>query len=229
MIGNMIRKRIAAGHAVFAVFVAGASLLGQAPPARPSAAGLEFPVIMRHNVVAGTTAVGTKVEAKLTVATFVSGVVVPQGAILSGEVTESVAKSASTASRLCIRMDSAQWKNKSAPVVLQFTKKVYLSAWYYPMAPIIMPRDLSDEPPPSPSIPGRWNGPANLPTQSQSPLPTTTSPTADATTHRTPMKDVESARNDKGDVTLVSKRFNIKLDKSTTYVLTAADLAVGPG
>ncbi len=43
------------------------------------------------------------------------------------------------------------------------------------------------------------------------------------------MKNVESMRNSDGAVTLTSKRFNIKLDKQTTYVLAAGDLVHGPG
>jgi hypothetical protein len=38
------------------------------------------------------------------------------------------------------------------------------------------------------------------------------------------MKDVESGSNSGGVVTLTSKRFNIKLDKVTTYVLAPGDL-----
>jgi len=106
----MFRKTIAVGHAVLTVLLGSAALLSQQTPAPPSSsAGLEFPVIMRQNVAAGKTPVGTKVQAKLVVATLVEGVVVPQDAILSGEVTESVAKSATNPSRLAIRLDSAEW------------------------------------------------------------------------------------------------------------------------
>ena len=137
MFSKPFSKAITLGHAVLTVVLGSAVLLSQVllsqvllsqtPPAANSLpAGLEFPVNMRQTVAAGKTPVGTKVQAKLTVATLVGGVVVPQGAILSGEVTESVAKSATDPSRLSIRMDSAQWTNGSAPI------KVYLTAWYYP-------------------------------------------------------------------------------------------------
>jgi hypothetical protein len=87
----MFTKKIAAGHSLLTVVLTSAALLSQAMPAPPSsAAGLEFPVTMRQNVIAGTTPVGTKVQAKLAVATLVNGEVVPQDAIFSGEVTESV-------------------------------------------------------------------------------------------------------------------------------------------
>src|SRR6202011_258161 len=98
-------------------------LLSQQTPATPSSSGgPEFPVTMQQNLIAGVAAVGAKVQAKLVMATLVNGTVVPRDAILSGEVTESVAKSATDASRLAIRMDSVQWKNESVPL------KVYLTA-----------------------------------------------------------------------------------------------------
>ncbi len=54
-------------------------------------------------------------------------------------------------------------------------------------------------------------------------------PAPDISKHRVLMKNVESMPNSDGAVTLTSKRFNIKLDKETTYVLAAGDLAHGPG
>jgi hypothetical protein len=38
------------------------------------------------------------------------------------------------------------------------------------------------------------------------------------------MKDVDSTRNNRGAITLISKRFNLKLDKATTYVLAGDQL-----
>ncbi|MGA8538075.1 MAG: hypothetical protein WB566_01165, partial [Terriglobales bacterium] len=150
----MFKRAMTTGLALSTVLFAAAALLSQAPSAAPSFSAdrfsgeIEFPVSMRQNVIAGATAVGTKIEAKLAVATLVKGVVVPQGAILSGVVTESVAKSASGPSRLAIRMDLAQWKNGAMAKVVQFTK-VYLTAWYYPLASLT-PRDpfgqVSDDP-----------------------------------------------------------------------------------
>jgi len=198
-----------------------------APAARNLPAGLEFPVIMRQTVAAGKTPVGTKVQAKLVVATMVSGVVIPQGAILSGEVTESVAKSATDPSRLAIRMDSAQWTNGSAPI------KVYLTAWYYPAA-TPADQDLSSGLPdagnnPRPRMGGAYPGQRNPTSPPFSGSDTGSSPAPDISKHRILMKNVESTRNNEGVVTLTSKRFNIKLDKQTTYVLATSDLARGPG
>jgi hypothetical protein len=236
-------KAITAGYVVLAVFLGSALAPSQSTPTPPSsAAGLELPVIMRQNVVAGATPVGTKVEAKLAVATLVDGVVVPQDAILSGEVTESVARSADGPSRLAIRMDSAQWKNGSAPKELQLTKKVYLTAWYYPAAPPSI-RDLSSGLPDASHSPRNGSGTAGVYPGQRNPTsppfpgsdtdadthPAPPAPASDISKHRVLMKNVESTRNGEGAVTLTSKRSNIKLDKTTTYVLAAGNSAVGPG
>jgi hypothetical protein len=224
----MFSKAIDVGQAALTVVLGSAALLSQPRPAPPSSsAGLELPVTMRQNVAAGTTPVGTKVQAKLGIATLVNGVVVPQDAILSGEVTESVAKSATGPSRFAIRMDSAQWKNGSAPI------KVYLTAWYYPAAPPADPDPPSGLPDdarnPRGGNMGGVRGQRNP--SSPPPFPHTDAdadklpaPSSDISQHRVPMKGVESTRNSAGAVTLTSKHSNIKLDKTTTYVLAAGDL-----
>jgi len=257
----MTSKTIARGPALFTAVLASAALLGQSmlgqtisgqskPAASSSAVGLELPVLMRQNVVAGKTPVGTKVQATLTVATLVNGVVVPQGAFFFGEVTESVAKSATNPSRLSVRMDSAQWKNKtqskkggsekdgsaqdgSAPTALALAPKLYFTAWYYPAVPLaIGNQDLSSRQPDAGNNPGLRTGGgfpgARNPSSSPFPGPDTgkvPAETSDISEHRVLMKDVESARGSDGAVTLTSKRFNIKLDKTTTYVLAAGDLS----
>ena len=203
------------------------SQVSHAPAARNLPAGLEFPVNMRQTVAAGKTPVGAKVQAKLVVATMVSGVVIPQGAILSGEVTESVAKSATNPSRLAIRMDSAQWAHGSAPI------KVYLTAWYYPAA-TPADQDLSSGLPdagnnPRPRMGGAYPGQRNPTSPPFSGSDTGSSPAPDISKHRVLMKNVESTPASDGAVTLTSKRLNIKLDKQTTYVLGTGDLARGPG
>ena len=227
----MFSKTIVVGHAVLTVVLGSATLLSQPTPAPSSSpAGLEFPVIMRQNVAAGTTPIGTKVQAKLVVATLVDGVVVPRDAILSGEVTESVAKSKTDLSRLAIRMDSAQWKNGAAPI------KVYLTAWFYPEA-TMMNQDLSYEPADAAHSLKHWNGagtypdpnnPASQPFPGRDtggdPGPAPPSPASSISKHRVLMKNVESTRNSDGAVTLTSKRSNIKIDKLTTYVLATGDL-----
>jgi hypothetical protein len=205
------------------------ALLAQQTPAAPVPSGTrEFPVIMEQNVTAGNTPVGTKVRAKLTVATLVDGAVVPRNAVFAGEVIESVAKSATDASRLAIRMDSVQWKKGSAPI------KVYLTAWFYPSMNV-PGGDLQYGPPQSPSK--TWNGAGAYPdpnSPAYKPFPggdsdprsNTVPDTAASVTsnHRVVMKNVESARNSDGAIAITSSHSNIKLDKLTTYVLATVDL-----
>jgi len=221
--------------AVLTVFVYSAGLVSQQGPAAPNSTSVkEFPVIMKQNVTAGTTPAGTKVQAKLVVATLVDGTVFPKNTIFSGEVTESVAKSASNPCRVGIRMDSAQWKNGSAAI------KVYLTAWFYPVI-AAMGQDLSYGPPQPASK--TWNGAGTYPdpnSPASQPFPgqgtnrsaesAPESPAYTVSKRRVVMKDVESERNSDGAVSISSKRFNIKLDKLTTYVLAAGDLPPGgPG
>jgi hypothetical protein len=187
----------------------------------------EFPVTMRQNVIAGKTSVGTKVEARLSIATLMAGKVIPEGAIFSGVVVESVARSDSNPSRLCIRMNSVQWKKDSAPVT------AYLSSWYYPVrmpgsddssgealggihGDIGMQRGTGSRSGPPPSQPYPTN------TQQGPDLPS--APTSNISDHRVEMKDVESERASDGTISIRSSRLNIKLDRSTTYVLATGDL-----
>jgi hypothetical protein len=203
-------------------------LLGQqkGPEAGPPKVQ-EFPVILQQTVTAGKTPVGTKIQAKLWVATLVDGKVIPRNAVFSGEVVESLGKTKTDPSRVVLRMDSVQWKDGSAAV------KVYLTAWYYP-ARTASGQDLQY----GPQQPANrtWNGEGQYPdpnskvykpfpggsSDQKSAVPDT--PTAIAGNHRVLMEDVESTRGSDGAVALVSKRTNIKLDKLTTYVLADSDL-----
>jgi hypothetical protein len=225
----MFRETTVVGQAALILVVCTAVLLSQQTPATPSrSAGPEFPVTMQQNVTAGVATVGTRVQAKLVIATLVNGTVVPRDAVLSGEVTESVAKSKTDPSRLAIRMDSVQWKNESVPL------KVYLTAWYYPMESM-MTQDPWNQPADARS-PRNWNGAGTYPdpnSPASQPFPgrhtdrdsgpAPWAPPASSmpiSTHRVLMKNVESLRNSDGTLTLISKRSNIKIDKQTTYVLT---------
>jgi len=173
----------------------------------------EFPVTMRQNVAAGKTPVGTKVEARLTIATLVKGAVIPEGAIFRGEVIESVAKSKAEPSRLAIRVDSVQWKKESRPM------KLFLTVWYYP---ILMGEDAQtregDNSPPIMQNPNAQGFPNPRTPPDLFPQTSRLSET------RITMKDVESSRAVDGTITLTSSKSNLKLDKSTTYVLANGDL-----
>ena len=197
---------------VIAVVLGAITFVGQQTSATPaSPVATEFPVLMRQDIVAGKTTVGTKVEAKLVLGTLLNGTVIPEDAILSGEVIESVAKSSTEPSRLAVRMDSAQWKNGSAPV------KLYLTSWYYRVGGMTPPDDRTAGATPKPYNPENSIYDPLLSENNSRPEPNTTN-------RRVLMKNVEALRSHDGGVIITSKNFNIKINKSTTYVLAASDL-----
>ena len=205
------------------------SSLSQQKSAASAPVGVvELPVVLQQNVEAGKSQVGTKIQAKLAVATLVNGVVIPQNATLSGFVIESVAKTAADPARLAIRMDSLDWKNGSAPI------KAYLTGRYYSKATQIG-QSLQYGPPEPPSK--TWNGAGQYPSADSrvyQPFPGSDSDkstgsvpdTPSSTTSNRPvlMKNVTLAPTDDGGIALVSQRANVKLDKLTTYVLAASAL-----
>ena len=237
----------AAGLATCAIVLGSSVLLAQAPKAQeepgnkassvaatstndaPACAGCELPITLRQNVEAGKTAVGTKVEARLMMATMMSGGVVPRDAVISGEVIESVAKTGNSPARLAIRMDSAQWKNGEAKF------KLYMTAWYYPPAPMAA-QDLSYGPQ---GERRNWGGtdatvdttdppnPAQKLSTHQDTGMNVGTPASVISMKRVLMKNVESASGGEGSVVLVSSHSNIKLNKVTTYVLAMSDLLPG--
>ena len=243
----MFRKIKAAGPVACAIVLGSAVLPGQAPKsqevpraeasspvamgtsAAPRCVGCELPIILRQTVEAGKTAVGTKVEARLVMATMINGGVLPRGAVTSGEVIESVAKSDNSPSRLAIRMDSAQWKNGRAKF------NVYLTAWYYPPAPMAPP-NLSYGPP---GDKRNWGGvdptvdttdppnPAQKVSTQQDNGMNADAPASFISKSRVLMKNVKSASGADGSVVLVSSRSNIKLNKVTIYVLANNELLPG--
>jgi hypothetical protein len=125
-------------------------------------------------------------------------------------------------------MDSAQWKNGSAPI------KAYLTAWYYPPEPLAE-QNLAYHPDYSQSPKG-WNGAGTYPDQNNpasQPFPdrdqgrdSPASPPAASSIakRRVLMKNIESTTTGDGAVILTSNRGTIKLDKITTYVLANGDL-----
>jgi hypothetical protein len=210
-------------------FFCSAPLFGQQKPAATVPSGVqEFPMIMRQNVTAGKTPVGTEVQAKLVVGTLGDGTVFPKNAIFSGKVIESVAKTSTEPSRLAIRMDSVQWKDGSAAV------KIYLTAWIYPTT-VASGQDLQYGP--TQSGAATWNGEGAYPDpnsrvvkpfpggdskNSPDAVPNTTA--AVISRRRIPMKDVMSGKHDDGAVVIASTHSDIKLDKLTTYVFAADEL-----
>lgn len=172
---------------------------------------------------------GTKVEARLVMATMTRGGVIPRDTVISGEVIESAAKSGNSPSRLAIRMDQAQWKNGS------MSFRFFLTAWFYP--PIILPQQNLSYGAPSPSKnPGGtdYTEPAN-PMSGQKWPPqhdddngmNAAAPASMISKERAPMKNVESTRGTDGSIVLISSHSNIRLNKSTTYVLAVGELLPG--
>jgi hypothetical protein len=240
----MFRKIKAAGPVACVIVLGSAGLLAQASKAEGgSAAGapsamtagtragdlrveFELPILLRQTVEAGKTPVGTKVEARLVMATMTKGGVVPRSAVLSGEVIESVAKSHNSASRLAIRMDSAHWKDGEA----RFT--VYLTPWYYPPAPMPPPNisyvpqgdrrnwggvdptvDTTDPPNPAQGLSTHQDSGVNA-----------GAPASVISGKRVLIKNVKPESNADGAVLLVSSHSNIKLNKVTTYIAAGREL-----
>jgi hypothetical protein len=134
------------------------------------------------------------------------------------------------------KVDSAQWKNGSVPTVVALAPRLYLTPWVYPIS--LLDKDSSGgpdaretrnwgggpgnippgAPPASQRFPGSGRNGDNDTIQGQK------NPGPDSSNHRVLMKNVESSRTSDGGVTLTSQRSNIKLDKSTTYVLATSDL-----
>jgi hypothetical protein len=177
-----------------------------------SGAAREFPMVLESNVVAGKTVVGTKIHARLSVATLEEGTVIPRNALFTGEVIESKAKTASEASRIAIRMDSAQWKNGSAAV------KLYLTAWYYPAV-----AEAGQNLQYGPTQPANrtWNGQGQYPdpnSKSYKPFPGGDSdsnvsnpdaPSSVTSNHRVAMTNVELERSSDGTIAIVSHKANL--------------------
>jgi len=198
--------------------------LPAAPPVQ------EFPVVMQQKIQAGRTPIGTKIEAKLVISTLVNGVVFPRNAVFSGEVTESVARNGETPSRLAVRMHSLQWHDKSTNI------ETDLSAWIYPMA-AAPPQDLSFHPPDEANSPKNWNGggaypdPNNPVSQEKFPGrdsdrdsgPQASSPASQIAKHRIVMRGVAESYDTDNRTMLSAPKFNIVIDRTTTYVLTIAN------
>jgi hypothetical protein len=209
--------------------ISSSALLAQQPSEdSPSPKIQEFPVLFQRDIVAGKTAVGTKVTAKLVMATLVEKSVIPKNAVFSCEVVESVAKSAGIPSRLVIRTDLVQWKDNSVPL------KAFLASWYYPTI-AKSGGDLKygpDQP-----AQATWNGSGEYPnpnTKIYRPFPDGNSdkksavpdtPNSVTANRRIPIRDVNLEVHRDGALALISAHSNIKLDRLTTYVLLTGSLA----
>ena len=182
----------------------------------------QFPVVLQRSVEAGKTPVGTKIQAKLAVATWFHGTLIPRNAVISGVIFESVGKSAKAPSRLGIRMETARWKDQSTCMM-----KAYLMPLYYAMTA----QSAAGLPIGSPDPDSRTlNGPA----QSSSPMHQSFPDNSEASREAIPnaptmssrpvaMKNVTLEPVSDGGIELVSEHANVKLYKMTTYVLAAIE------
>jgi hypothetical protein len=196
---------------------------------------LEFPVLLAQTIETGKTAVGTPVRARLTIGTLFNGVVVPQGAILSGLVEESVGKTEQAPARLKVHITQADWKDHTLPLNL------YLSDQYRET-----PRnDLSNSgvknPPLRPDNSLTWDG-----TQ----LRSNADMSDPANSKRIPdhlgkvgdrpgavqclagiakIKGVTAVQDGSGGMVLISDKGKLKLDRSTCYSFQVATKALDTG
>ena len=195
---------------------------------------VELPASLQTKVVAGSTPVGTEVRAKLTMATLMDGVVIPQDAVISGHVEQSVAKTGDAPSLLKIKFESARWKKGSAPVTL------YLAGCYYPIefqSPSNDPSGVHGQiginmGSAAESSPNRANGGMNgglpnggMPSTMDAnrldnypdPRPGTT--VSEISKHWVRIENVDTVVTSDGSLQIASQQRNLKLDKGTVYLL----------
>jgi hypothetical protein len=210
--------------------------LAQGRSASDARGPLDFPILMQQKIAAGITPVGAEVEAKLTEATLADGVVIPRGAILSGRVEESSAKTADAPSRIRIKFDSARWKEGSAGVDAYLTSDYYTSeeaqqpdlsmpSAVHGSAGVTMGGARPEPPGPGGVWTGRpdvLNDPGMGDDPGTGPLPPRPPSLSRSSTHKQRLPGMETTKSEDGSVTVTSKKHSIRLDKSTTYVLETA-------
>jgi hypothetical protein len=166
----------------------------------------EFPLQLQQRVVAGQTEVRAPVQGKLIIATLVRGTVIPAGAMFSGTVEESIAKTAAAPSRLKVHMTKATWDDKSLAVDLFLANSFY----EYPKRDVDETKNVS-----------------------ASTLPTTIEELRDYAKNeqnirrnsaeinpwprRTVMLDVSQERGAGGQIVLTSMKQNLRLDREVLY------------
>jgi len=192
----MLARVLVASLMIIVACSSGSSGQQQPRTTAPATEVQEFPVVFQKSVTAGKTPVGTTIQAQLSMATLLNGIVVPQNATFLGEIVVSQARTKNQASRLSLRMNSVSWKNGSPRV------KVFLSDRFSPRIP--EPQYLQ---------PGKssFHGPEVLHLATAEPWEK--------------IKDVDSERASDGVITLVCKQHTVKIYRYIMYVLTTADLA----
>ncbi|HEV7220809.1 MAG: hypothetical protein ACHP8A_10040 [Terriglobales bacterium] len=198
-----------------------ASYAQQTPTPSPHPALHEFPLTLQENIESGKAKIGTKVQAKLAMATMFHGMIIPRNAVFSGLVIESDAKSAKAPAKLAIRMETAEWKDGSTSLTAYLLPLSYATT-----APAVQGLRNESQDPDSRTLsegqsesPMQRSFPNNDSQAAQAAIPEI--PTA--SNRPVPMKNVVIARADEGGAALVSDRGNIKLNKMTTYVFAAIE------
>jgi len=203
-------------------FWSAASFAQQTPAPSSHPALHEFPLTLQQSIESGKAKIGTKVQAKLAVATVFQGTVIPRNAVFSGVVIESDAKSAKDPAKLAIRMETAEWKDQSTSLT------AYLTPLYYTTTA----QEVQSLPTGSPDPSSRTlNGPDQSDSRMSQPFPGSDSPSGlpaipdvpAASNRPVPMKNVTLALADEGGAALLSEHSNIKLYKMTTYVFAAVE------
>ena len=212
------------------------SLLAQnSKPVSSPQPSVELPASLQTKVVAGSTPVGSEVRVKLTIATLMDGVVIPQDAVISGHVEQSVAKTTDAPSLLKIKFDSARWKKGNAQVTL------YLAGCYYPVefqSPANDPSGIHGQigttmGSASESTPGRTTGGmpnSGMPnggmsgTMDASRLDTYPDQRpgtvfSEVSKHWVRIENVDTVVTPDGSLQITSQQRNLKLDKGTIYLL----------
>ena len=195
--------------------------MGQQKPSTSSSGVLhQFPLVLQQSVESGKANIGTKVQAKLAVATMFEGTVIPRNAVFSGVVIESTPKSAKEPAKLAIRMETAEWKHGATSIT------AYLLPLYYPATTQSAP-NFGDAPQESgPDGAGQHSSSESPMGRQSSPPPGSQSaiPEVPSTSNRpVQIKNVTVALADEGGAALVSEHSNIKLFRMTTYVFAARE------
>jgi hypothetical protein len=178
-----------------------------------------------QKIEAGKTPVGTPVEAKLVMATLMSGRVVPRDAVLLGHVEQSQPKHGNEPSTLRIAIDTVRWNSGEMKI------SGYLTSRYHPLAWDDSP-DLSDGTDGSGLLADRRarrqqmmrvrtqghmdERPADQRTTNAPDVKVGVSPNS------RPIAHVTQVVTPAGDVTLSSAARTIKLSKNTVYTFVAA-------
>ncbi len=223
-------RRVGQLEIAFVIGVACLLVQAQQPKVNsPVQPRIELPAVLQQKIVAGSTAVGTEVRAKLTIATLVNGVVLPDGAVITGRVEKSLAKTADSLAHLKIKFESAHWKTGDLKL------EIYLVGSYYPIEFQTPADQVSGAHAEvgvmvggSPAVGRGRNG--IPPSDAETPQDDPTDPRPNIThsevsNHSVRIKNVDTAVATDGGLEITSNERNLKLNKGIIYSLQSAGAA----